>query len=211
MKKGSHNSLSYGRCQWWLRPLSWTARCQCKNWMEQLDAGVRYFDLRVRRVNGRWVAAHGLATYEGVDVEKVLNGMDRCVRCKGWECFVAVMLENTFFKADEQTERAFVEWYDAMEKRCRSLIFCGAFRKAPVYALLSDPDRHRVVSVLQHIYHRNPESFDDTLFGMRCGGWIRHVKSLIVWPWYWAYRRRRTGEELLRRRDDDRYLFMDFV
>ena len=36
------------------------ARCQSKTLVEQYKSGARLFDIRVRKVNGSWVFAHGL-------------------------------------------------------------------------------------------------------------------------------------------------------
>lgn len=36
------------------------ARCQSKNLRQQYQAGARLFDLRIRKVHGRWVGAHGI-------------------------------------------------------------------------------------------------------------------------------------------------------
>lgn len=46
---GSHNTMSYlPPRHWWMRPFRFIARCQSLTLEEQLEAGVRYFDLRVR-------------------------------------------------------------------------------------------------------------------------------------------------------------------
>ena len=49
MKIGSHNSFTYLKPRkWWMRLFTIFARCQSKDILEQFEAGVRYFDLRVR-------------------------------------------------------------------------------------------------------------------------------------------------------------------
>lgn len=62
MKKiATHNSCTgekgYGLLSWLVTPFS---RCQTKTLTEQYDAGVRYFDIRLRRTDRGVVAAHGL-------------------------------------------------------------------------------------------------------------------------------------------------------
>ena len=49
-----------------------TARCQWMTISQQLDAGVRYMDIRLKRVNGSMDVYHGPA-YQGVDFDDVLE------------------------------------------------------------------------------------------------------------------------------------------
>lgn len=53
---GSHNSLSYLPIKGWRKILSLWTKCQSKTIEEQYNSGVRYFDLRVRKVGkeGWW-------------------------------------------------------------------------------------------------------------------------------------------------------------
>ena len=65
---GTHNSATGGKLLWWLRPLAWiinpTSKCQDKTIQEQLKDGVRFFNLQVAYVNGKWRFSHGLALYK---------------------------------------------------------------------------------------------------------------------------------------------------
>jgi len=62
---GSHNSWSYLPVRkWWMKPLSFTARCQSKTIREQYDLGVRCFDLRVRWERWQFRVAHGIVEYD---------------------------------------------------------------------------------------------------------------------------------------------------
>ena len=67
MTLGTHNSGTGGRLLWWLRPLAWlinpTSKCQNKTISEQLEDGVRLFNLQVTKYKGEWVFSHGLAIY----------------------------------------------------------------------------------------------------------------------------------------------------
>ena len=65
-KLGTHNSLSYLRpSQWWLRPFAWMARCQSLTVKQQWDAGVRYFDIRVKFDKGGLAkSGHGIMDYD---------------------------------------------------------------------------------------------------------------------------------------------------
>ena len=64
---GTHNSATASKLVWWQRPFSWfihlTSRCQDKNIKEQLEDGVRLFNLQVTKYKGEWVFSHGLAIY----------------------------------------------------------------------------------------------------------------------------------------------------
>ena len=68
MKLGTHNSATGGQLLWWLRPLAWvinpTSKCQSKTIQEQLQDGVKVFNLQVAYVGGKWRFSHGLALYK---------------------------------------------------------------------------------------------------------------------------------------------------
>lgn len=65
MKIGTHNSLSsYKVKNWWFKLINFTSKCQSKTIKEQLDAGCRWFDIRLRWYKGDLYAAHGLMIYD---------------------------------------------------------------------------------------------------------------------------------------------------
>ena len=73
MKIGTHNSLSgYKVKNWWFKLINFTSKCQSKTIKEQLDAGCRWFDIRLRWYKGKLYAAHGLMIYD-VTFEEFLN------------------------------------------------------------------------------------------------------------------------------------------
>lgn len=78
---GTHNSGTGGKLLWWLKPLAWiinpTSKCQDKTIKEQLEDGVRFFNLQVARHNGVWRFSHGLAIYKE-DVFETLAVMKAC-------------------------------------------------------------------------------------------------------------------------------------
>lgn len=56
---GSHNSISYYKpVKFWQRIFLPWARCQNKTLQEQYDLGVRYFDIRVKLIDGYWHFVH---------------------------------------------------------------------------------------------------------------------------------------------------------
>lgn len=65
---GTHNSATSSRLVWWLRPMAWllhlTSRCQNRTIEEQLQDGVRLFNLQVCRYRGEWYISHGLCIYD---------------------------------------------------------------------------------------------------------------------------------------------------
>lgn len=85
---GTHNSLSYLPCQWYLRPFAWIGRCQSVSLAEQYKKGVRWFDIRIKYVDGNVVSGHGLLTYD-ISIPVVLNYLNNCC-----DCIVRLFLEN---------------------------------------------------------------------------------------------------------------------
>lgn len=81
---GTHNSATGGRLVWWLRPFAWvinpTSKCQSKTIKEQLEDGVKLFNLQVTYTD-RWRFSHGLALYEE-DVIETLAMMRACASPK---------------------------------------------------------------------------------------------------------------------------------
>lgn len=84
MMIGTHNSWTYLRpTKWWMRMLAWTGRCQSLSIPEQLAAGVRCFDLRIRYKDGLPVVAHGMIEYDisQHELAEHLEAIDRTGRC----------------------------------------------------------------------------------------------------------------------------------
>ena len=75
---GTHNSATGGKLLWWLKPLAWiinpTSKCQDKTIQEQLQDGVKVFNLQVAYINGKWRFSHGLALYKE-DIFETLKRM----------------------------------------------------------------------------------------------------------------------------------------
>ena len=72
---GTHNSATGGNLLWWLKPLAWlinpTSNCQDKTIQEQLEDGVKVFNLQVAYVGGKWRFSHGLALYKEDVIETI--------------------------------------------------------------------------------------------------------------------------------------------
>lgn len=107
MKIATHNSgtgeKSGGILSAILTPF---ARCQSKSIMQQYDAGCRYFDFRVRKINGEYAFCHGLwesaTTLNEVLLQLGRKGMSKVYvmltyegECKDKAAFVDDMLALT--------------------------------------------------------------------------------------------------------------------
>ena len=81
---GTHNSATGGHLVWWLRPLAWiinpTSKCQDRTIKEQLENGVKLFNLQVTYTD-RWCFSHGLALYKE-NVIETLAMMRACATPK---------------------------------------------------------------------------------------------------------------------------------
>lgn len=59
-KIATHNSCTGEKGYSWRKLFTLFSRCQNKTLIEQYDAGVRYFDIRIRKTKRGWIAAHGI-------------------------------------------------------------------------------------------------------------------------------------------------------
>lgn len=59
LKIGTHDSVTSEKPLWWCWPLTLFARTQSKTIKEQYEAGCRLFDLRTKKILGKWRGAHG--------------------------------------------------------------------------------------------------------------------------------------------------------
>lgn len=60
----SHDTYTFLRpLQWWARLCPWLWRTQTRDLSEQLDRGVRYLDIRIRRHERGWRVCHGLVDF----------------------------------------------------------------------------------------------------------------------------------------------------
>lgn len=92
MNIASHNSWSYLKPkQWYLRPLSFMAKCQEVNIKEQYSKfNVKCFDLRLREHNGKFDIVHGLFRYD--ITESALIDDLSFLNSKG-DCYIRTILD----------------------------------------------------------------------------------------------------------------------
>lgn len=76
-KLGTHNSMSYLKPKYWfMYPFRFIAKCQNMTIDEQLDAGIRMFDLRISyNIDLIPQFKHGLIAFRG-NVESILNHLN---------------------------------------------------------------------------------------------------------------------------------------
>lgn len=117
----THNSLSYLKPQWWLRPFAWVGRCQSLTIEQQLEYGVRYFDIRVRVRGQKLMSGHGLLTYN-VNLLKILETIEQRVGV-----VVRLTLEDT--KATKEQQQTFINFCIMCELRYEKIFFVGGYQK----------------------------------------------------------------------------------
>lgn len=126
---GTHNSATGGKLLWWLRPLAWvinpTSKCQDKTIDEQLNDGVKLFNLQVAYNGERWYFSHGLALYEE-DVFEILAKMKACATAKE-PIYFQLYLDKSFWFA--QDEEAFTQLVADIKKQfcCPHFVMLSAW------------------------------------------------------------------------------------
>ena len=104
IRYGTHNSATGGKLLWWLRPFAWvinpTSKCQDRTIKEQLEDGVKLFNLQVAYDGERWRFSHGLALYKE-DVFETLAMMRSCATAKEPIYFQLYLDESFWFAQDE--------------------------------------------------------------------------------------------------------------
>lgn len=112
MITGTHNSATGGKLVWWQRPFAWllnlTGRCQKRSIEQQLDDGVKLFNLQVTYYNGEWHFSHGLSIYK----EKLIETLAkiRAVASKREPVYFQLYLDRNFFCGqDKERFRKLVE------------------------------------------------------------------------------------------------------
>ena len=106
MKLGTHNSATGGQLLWWLRPIelviNLTSKCQDHSIEEQLNNGVRWFNLQVAYYKNKWRFSHGLALYKD-DVLKTLEMLCNFATAKD-PIYVQVYLDQCFWCKQNKEE-----------------------------------------------------------------------------------------------------------
>lgn len=143
MKKlGTHNSLSYLPCQWYLRPFAWVGRCQSLTLEKQYEKGVRWFDIRVKYIDGEALSGHGLLTYN-ISIPAVLNYLNRKK-----DCVVRLFLENSKSNPTKDFDR-FADDISQWREKYENIRFVEGGCRYAYKRFIQDkvPEQHRYWSI----------------------------------------------------------------
>lgn len=186
VRLGTHNSLSYLRPrQWWLRPFAWMARCQSLTIEEQWEAGVRYFDIRVKFDKNKVAkSGHGLMTYD-VRVDHILWLIEDYAISSREKAVVRLFHENKRRKPTEDRE---------------------AFRAFCRYAVAFHGDHIRFVE--GGCRHDYVEMIADKVPMRVCYAEYFKQRLCIPWPKRWA---KRNNHRMHRGDNADEWSVYDFI
>lgn len=135
---GSHNSLSFLPCKWYMSLINIFAKCQSKSIIEQFNSGVRFFDFRLKVYpDGSYCYAHGLVEYNAgkhiIHSFSYLMGLLKTLASKEDPIYFRVLLEynecpddyiHIFHQLQNIIQRIYTENADK-----EKVIFCGAYNK----------------------------------------------------------------------------------
>lgn len=109
---GTHNSATGGNLVRWQRAFGWlihpTSRCQSRTIAEQLQDGVRLFNLQITHYKGEWHFSHGTAIYED-EVISTLAMMRNCATEENPIYFQLFLDDNLFTGQDCEEFRKLVK------------------------------------------------------------------------------------------------------
>lgn len=158
MKIATHNSATgekgHGFISWLVTPF---AKCQSKTIGEQLKAGVRYFDIRVRKVDRGWVGAHGLWESRK-NIESILSEINN-----NRNCYVNITYEG---EAPDNFIDTVLGWVSAY----KNIIFCNINTKKPKW---------RNIATINHVESK------DYFLHLDFSSW--HTYIPIPWLWKKIY------------------------
>lgn len=207
MKLGSHNSMTYLKPQWWLRPLAWIGRCQSLSIKQQFDAGARWFDLRIAFDNkGFPFFAHGLMSYKGVPVNDVLKTLDALSSdCVGEKVYIRILNERD----SNYSKILFRAFCANVIKEYPNLVFTGGQNKKDwklIYDFGNYPDMP-LIDKYSSCNHDKCE-YDEN------GNDVNHINNTgvviddICPKWYAKRNNLRNRNEYI---NQDVYLLLDFI
>lgn len=116
---GTHNSGTGYDLVWWQRPFAWflhlTSRCQTKTIVEQLNDGVRLFNLQITKYKNKWVFSHGLCIYN-INVQDCIESMKTFSYKldKMSPIYIQVYLDKNFITGQDTT--GFKEFINDLKK-----------------------------------------------------------------------------------------------
>ena len=141
MRLGSHNTMSYLKPQWWLRPFAWIGRCQCESIERHyVIHGVRWFDLRIAfDKQGDPYFAHGIFSYKDKDPFAILDYLNT-LSSPYDKVYVRLLNER-----DTDTNKKYFCWFcEKVENQYSGIVFCGGQNKKDwkqIYPFKGMPDK----------------------------------------------------------------------
>lgn len=100
MNKVSHNTMSY------LKPIHWYNRifirwskCQSKTLQEQYESGIRWFDIRINKINNNWNIVHNKVIYTN-DLQYVLSYLNSTKDM----CHIRLMYDDRRNKSQSESD-----------------------------------------------------------------------------------------------------------
>lgn len=206
MKLASHNSMTYLKPQWYMRPFAWIARCQSLNIKEQFDAGARWFDLRIAfDKKGFPFFAHGLMSYKGVKVDEVLKTLDALASDYVGKVYIRVLNER-----DSHISKVlFGIFCGELSSKYPNLIFTGGQNKKD-WSLLYDFKNYPDMPLVDKYASCNHDhcKYDEN------GKEIEHINntgSFLDDLCPWVYAKRHNKENRNKYRGVPVYLIQDFI
>lgn len=188
MKIGSHDSLTYLKTYWYLRPFKFMAKCQSKTIQEQyMIYGVRMFDFRIKFTKKGFHIAHGYMKFKG-DIHDFLRYLN-----DKQDVIVRILIENK----PDRYKTEFQNFCNAVENTYKNIRFCGGRNKHnwQVYYQFSqeDPtylDKYASNNVQEPGKHWSGCRLDD------------------IWPWIYA---KLYNKKNIQKGTDKEFLLIDFV
>lgn len=195
MIKASHNTFSYYKPkQWYLRPFAFVAKCQSKSLAEQVNEGIKVFDLRLRQdKDGEWVIAHNAFVYvKGFDtIIDILQWLDIAARYSDKSIYVRVLHEVRNEKqACYNSTIDFWQLCKQIKCECPHIRFFGGQRVFDWVQEYHFPEENNIDYIELHASRR----------------WS---KWLHWWPWLYAWLYNETNESMYE--DKDVVAYMDFI
>ena len=117
---GTHNSGTSYKLVWWQRLLTWPlqliAQCQSRTIEQQLEDGIKLFNLQITNYNGEWVFSHGLCIYDK-KVDEILQEFTKYAS-DGCPIYFTISLDKNFIIG--QKKEKYKEYIETVKTFCKS-------------------------------------------------------------------------------------------
>lgn len=98
----SHNTMSYLKpIHWYDRLFSRWSKCQDKTLHEQYKSGIRWFDIRIRKIKDKWVIVHNTVIYGYSDwIRYIFQYLNETKE----QCHIRLIYDDRRHKTKEQSD-----------------------------------------------------------------------------------------------------------